>query len=120
MLISTSAALGLSLLRWRPEHILLGLLLISYLLPHIFILSEDRFHLALVPYFAMLAAQVWVGGFREIFLRWRQSQIGKTAVILAICAVALLLMNWEFELFHDAAKIVQLLGPNGNQSYFPY
>src|SRR5215204_6028607 len=35
--ISISAALGLSLLRWRPEHILLGLLLISYLLPHIFI-----------------------------------------------------------------------------------
>src|SRR6185436_20118617 len=90
--ISTYAALGLSFLRWRPEHILLGLLLISYLLPHIFILSEDRFHLALVPYIAMLAAQVWVSGVREISMRWRQSQIGKVAVIFAICAVALLLM----------------------------
>src|SRR5687767_5119995 len=47
VMISTSAALGVSLLRWRPEHILLGLLLISYVVPHIFILSEDRFHLAL-------------------------------------------------------------------------
>ena len=120
VLISTSAALGLSLLLWRPEHILLGLLLISYLLPHVFILSEDRFHLALVPYIAILAAQVWVGGIHEMFMRWRQSQIGKAAVVLAICAAALLLMNWELELVHDAAKIAQLLGPNGNQSYFPY
>ena len=75
--ISTSAALGLSLLRWRPEHILLGLLFISYLLPHIFILSEDRFHLALVPYIAILAAQVWVSGFHEISMRWHQSRAGK-------------------------------------------
>ena len=118
--ISIYGALGLSLLRWRPEHILLGLLLISYLLPHIFILSEDRFHLALVPYIAILAAQVWVSGVHEISMRWRQSQIGKAAVIFAICAVALLLMNWELELFRDAAKIVQLLSPNGNQSHFPY
>ncbi len=118
--ISIYSALGLSLLRWRPEHILLALLLISYLLPHIFILSEDRFHLALMPYIAMLAAQVWVSGSREISMRWRQSQIGKVAVIFAICAAALLLMNWELELFRDAGKIAQLLGPNGNQSYFPY
>ena len=120
VLISTSAALGLSLLRWRPEHILLGLLLTSYLLPHIFILSEDRFHLALVPYIAMLAAEIWVSGVHEISVRWRQSQTGKAAVIFAVCAAALLLMNWELELFHDAAKIAQLLGPNGNQSHFPY
>jgi hypothetical protein len=118
--ISIYAALGLSLLRWRPEHILLGLLLISYLLPHIFILSEDRFHLALVPYIAMLAAQVWVTGFHLISMRWRQSRSGKFVVVFAICAVALLLMNWELELFRDAAKIAQLLSPNGNQSYFPY
>ena len=120
VIISTYAALGLSLLRWRPEHILLGLLLISYLLPHVFILSEDRFHLALVPYIAILAAQVWVNGFHEVSMRWHESPTGKFAVVFAICAAALLLMNWELELFRDAAKIAQLLGPNGNQSYFPY
>src|SRR4030095_15417841 len=49
VIISTSAALGLSFLRWRPEHILLILLFVGYTLPHVFILSEDRFHLALVP-----------------------------------------------------------------------
>ena len=60
--VSASAALGLSFLRWKPEHILLILLFIGYILPHVLILSEDRFHLALIPYLAILAAQVWVNG----------------------------------------------------------
>jgi len=68
----------------------------------------------------MLAAQVSVSGFHEISMRWRQSRSGKFVVVFAICAAVLLFMNWEFELFRDAAKIAQLLGPNGNQSYFPY
>jgi hypothetical protein len=118
--ISTSAALGLSLLRWESEHILLGLLSVSYILPHVFILSEDRFHLALVPYIAILAAQVWVGGSREIPARWRESRMGKVLVAFAIFAVILLVTNWGFELVRDADKITQLLGPHGNESYFPY
>ena len=118
--ISISAALGLSLLRWRPGHILLGLLFISYALPHIFILSEDRFHLALVPYIAILAAQFWVNGFSALSSRWNESLMGKIIVFLAVLAVFLLLINWSWELSRDAGKISQLLGPNGNQSHFPY
>lgn len=120
VLISVSAALGLSLLRWRAEHILLGLLLLGYLLPHVFILSEDRFHLALIPYFAILAAQVWINGFAPHLVHWHESWMGKAAVILAFCIVYLLLTNWGLELVRDADKIAQLLGPTGNQSYFPY
>ena len=118
--ISTSAALGLSLLRWRPEHLLLGLLFISYVLPHVFILSEDRFHLALIPYIAILAAQFWLSDLGVLFARWNESGSGKIVVALAVLAVILLVSNWRFELLHDADKIAQLLGPNGNQSYFPY
>ena len=118
--ISTSAALGLALLHWRPEHTLLGLLFISYILPHVFILSEDRFHLALVPYLAILAAQFWTNGLGFISARWRDSQIGKVLIILLFLCVFLLLMNWGLELTRDWDKIAQLLGPNGNQTYFPY
>jgi len=118
--ISCSAALGLSLLRWKPEHILLGLLFISYTLPHVFILSEDRFHLALVPYLAILAAQFWVNGFSVLSTRWNESLTGKFAVAFAIFAMFLLFLNWGRELYRDADKISQLLGPNGNQSHFPY
>ena len=118
--ISTFAALGLSLLRWKPEHILLGLLFISYILPHVLILSEDRFHLALVPYLAILAAQFWAGGFGTLSARWNASTAGKILVTIGIACVFLLLLNWGLELNRDWDKIAQLLGPNGNKSYFPY
>jgi hypothetical protein len=120
LLTSTLAALGISFLRWRPEHILLVLLLVCYILPHVFILSEDRFHLALVPYIAILAAQVWVNGLSPMIVHWNESRSGKIMGVIAVLAAFLLLANWGFELHRDADKIGQLLGPNGNQSYFPY
>jgi hypothetical protein len=120
VLISISAAFGLAYLRWKPEHILLGLLLIGYILPHVFILSEDRFHLALVPYIAILAAQFWINGFAPLRVRWYESRNGQLIVAIALLAVFLLIINWNVELIRDADKISQLLGPNGNQSYFPY
>jgi hypothetical protein len=120
VVVSLSAALGLVFLRNRPEHILLVLLLIGYLLPHVLILSEDRFHLALVPYLAILATQLWVNGFAPIKMRWHESQAGKLVVVIAVLCAFLLLVNWGFELTRDADKISQLLGRNGNQTYFPY
>ena len=120
VILSVSAALGLASLRWHPEHILLLLLLGGYIFPHVFILSEDRFHLALVPYIAMLAAHAWVQGFAPLRARWMESATGKWIVCLAVLAAVLLVANWSIELIRDADKITQLLGPNGNQSYFPY
>ena len=120
VIISISAAFGLAYLRWKPEHILLILLLVGYILPHVLILSEDRFHLALVPYIAILAAQVWVNGFAPLSVRWYESAVGKMVVSLAIFTAFMLITNWSFELIRDADKISQLLGPHGNQSHFPY
>jgi len=120
VMVSISGALGLSLLRWKPGHILLGLLFISYILPHVFILSEDRFHLALIPFIAILGAQVWVSGLTPLRVYWHESWMGKFMVLFAICVALLLCVNWGYELHRDAAKIAQLLGPTGNQSYFPY
>lgn len=120
VIISISAAFGLAYLRWKPEHILLILLFVGYVLPHVLILSEDRFHLALIPYIAILAAQVWINGFAPLSVRWNESSTGKVVVSLVIFAAFLLIINWGFELIRDADKISQLLGPNGNQSHFPY
>ncbi len=120
VLIATSAMMGLSLLRWKPQTVLLLLLLASYLLPHVFILSEDRFHLALVPYFAILATWCWENGYRGLSVRWNESAYGKLAVTFAALGVALLLTNWGFELLRDADKIAALLGPDGNKTFFPY
>lgn len=120
VVISTSAALGLTFLRWSPQTCLLALLLLCYTIPHVFILAEDRFHLALMPYFAILAAWFWVNGFKALSARWQGSQTGKILLILSILFVALLVTNWGVELTRDWDKIAQLLSPTGNQSYFPY
>jgi len=120
VVISTSAALGLPLLRWKSEHILLGLLFVGYILPHILILSEDRFHLALVPYIAILAAQFWVSGLGSLSVRWGESPIGKILVISSVVILFLLFLNWGIELTRDWDKIAQLLGSTGNETYFPY
>ncbi len=120
VIIASSAAFALSLLRWKPEHILLSLFFLGYIFPHIFILSEDRFHLALVPYIAILGAQFSVNGFDAIIARWRESGSGKALVVLSVICAVLLIANWGLELVRDWDKIAQLLGPTGNQSYFPY
>ncbi len=63
--------IGFSLLKWNSKTALLLLLFIGYLLPHILILSEDRFHLAFIPFLAILAAGFWMGGFQAIAARWQ-------------------------------------------------
>ena len=118
--VSVYACLGLSLLKWNSETALLLLLLTFYLLPHVFILAEDRFHLALIPFFAILAAQFWVVGFQAISARWHESNAGKWMVTLAVLGIFLLFLNWGFELSRDADKIAALLGQDGNKTYYPY
>jgi hypothetical protein len=120
VLVAPSAVLGLGLLRQNPGTNLLLLLLIMYTLPHVLILSEDRFHLVLVPFLAILAARFWSGGWRELGELWKASWTGKWVVPLLVLCVFLLLANWGLELTRDADKITALLGPNGNQTYFPY
>jgi hypothetical protein len=119
-LVSIASAFGTSILKWNSRIILLFLLLFAYLLPHVFILSEDRFHLALIPYLSILAAYFWINGFQSLVLRWSESKHGKFAVVLAGSIVFLLVLNWGFELSRDADKISALLGPDGNQTHFPY
>ena len=99
---------------------LLWLLMFGYLLPHLFIISEERFHLTLVPIIAILAARAWTGGWQSLTQRWNESRLGKLAVILAVCIAVLLLLSWGLELAHEADKIAALLGSNGNHTYFPY
>lgn len=114
VLVSLSAVFGAVLLPYRPQTILLVLLFVGYLLPHIFILSEERFHLTLIPFFAVCAANLWVNGFGALKSRPR------SAVLTASFVVLLLLLNWGFELARDWHILAQMLGTNGNQLYLPY
>lgn len=118
--LSISGVLGLVMTRWSPQLTLLTLLVIGYILPHLFIISEERFHLTLVPVIAILAARFWAGGLAEFSLLWRRSRTGKLLAAFAVFGVLLLLFNWGLELTRDWDKIAQLLGPTGNKTYFPY
>ncbi len=114
VIISLSAAFGAALLPKGPELILLALLLLGYLLPHVFILSEERFHLTLIPFLAICAANLWVYGFHALKSR------GRLVLLIACLVAVLLIVNWGFELSRDGPILVQMLGPNGNQLYLPY
>jgi len=119
VLVSTFGAFGLALARWRKETLLLTLFLIGYITPHLFIIAEDRFHLATVPFLAILAAYCWTGGWSDLRVRW-QTRSGRVAILLASLAIVLLFTNWGLELWRDGGKLIQLFGPNGNRTYFPY
>lgn len=120
VIVAASAPLGLALLRSGAKATLVWLLLGAYLLPHVLILSEDRFHLALVPLLAVLAAHAWSGGLLALRERWAGSRSGRFALLLAGLAVLLLFLNWGGELWRDWEKLVQLFGPHGNRLYWPY
>jgi len=120
VIVGISGFLGVSFVSWVPQHQLWFLLVSGYLLPHILILAEDRFHLVLVPLLAILAAQLWTQGYTGLRLRWHDSGEGKLFIILGSILAILLIVNWGWELIRDWDKIAQLLSPNGNQTYFPY
>ena len=118
--VSTSGVAGLALTHWRKETWLMALFFAGYITPHLLIIAEDRFHLTIVPYLAILAAQSWTGGWSSIRQRWAGSKAGKVVLILASAAILLLLANWGLELWRDADKLALLFCPNGNQAYFSY
>ena len=114
IIVSLSAAFGWALLPRRPETLLLLLLFAGYLLPHVFILSEERFHLTLVPFFAIAAAAFWERGWAV--LRTRSPWVIAACALLAI----LLLLNWGLQLGENWHTLLAMLGPAGNQIYLPY
>ncbi len=119
MILSASAVMGLAIMRWNRLTTLLALLIGGYITPHLLIIAEDRFHLAMVPFFAILAAFCWTGGWGDIKGRWQTTQ-GKVAICLAVLVMVLLFANWGWEIWRDGAKLAQLLGPGGNQTYYSY
>jgi hypothetical protein len=118
MVITCGAVLSLPVLKWNKTQVLAAIFIFGYLAPHLLLLSEPRFHLALVPFFAVYAAHVWVQ--RRAILAASASPKRHWKLALAVGLVALLVFNWGFELWSDAEAMKLLFGPEGNQTYFPY
>lgn len=114
VLLSILSVFGILSLKKSHQTNLLLLLFVCYLIPHVFILSEDRFHLALIPYFAILASYgfVLISAKELNFKRWQ--------TVIFIILICLLVLNWGLELNRDAEKIAILFSPTGNTAGFPY
>lgn len=119
VIVSLSSIMGLVLIKWDRSNVILGILLVGYLIPHILILAEDRFHLALVPLLAIFASIFWEGGRTNIIEKWKNRN-GKYAIMCALLVLSLLIANWSLELYRDREMLVMLFGPNGNITYLPY
>lgn len=110
------AVLGYTALGRSPQMDLQNLLLLAYIFPHVLILAEDRFHLAVIPFFAIMASYAIIL-IRE--KRYRQITSPRSW-LLAAALIFLLVLNWGLELHRDADKISAILGPDGNKTFFPY
>lgn len=114
VLLSILSVFGILSLKKSHQTNLLLLLFVCYLLPHVFILSEDRFHLALIPYFAILASYGYT------LISAKELNFKKRQTVVSIVLICLLFLNWGLELNRDAEKIAILLSPTGNTAGFPY
>jgi hypothetical protein len=114
--ISLAACFALPKLVGNPASGLLLMLLIGYLLPHVLILSEDRFHLAWIPVLAVLAPIGW----QSLRDRPRLPEPGYRLLPGSWVLACLLVINWIFELVRDYPKLALILGPDGHRTFLPY
>jgi hypothetical protein len=117
-LVTTSVALGLPFLKWRKEPLLVMAVCFGYFAPHLLLLAEPRFHLALVTFLSVFAAYTWVN-FPEIRAQMRRRE-NWWKLLIAATLVALLWFNWGQELYKDLDKLIPLFGPGGNKTSYPY
>jgi hypothetical protein len=100
---------------WVPS-----ILLAWYIGVHVLIMAEERFHLALIPMLAALAARgldrfpLIRDGLRAGHRRARLV-IGATVLL-----VSLAMANWGLELARNAGRLAILFGPGGSSAHFNY
>jgi len=117
VIITSLAAFGCTFARWTKEMACVVLLMIGYIAPHLLIIAEDRFHLALVPFLAILAAYAWM---HRAEILYPHSPQARRALLGGAVLAALLFLNWGLELSRDANMLAALFGPNGNTLGLPY
>jgi hypothetical protein len=114
--IATLGAAAIPFIPVNKERLLVYLLILAYLAPHLILIAEDRFHMALVPMIAVLAGYAWYN--RDQLLA--AARANHVQLALAVVLVGLLWLNWGAELWRDADKLALLFGPNGNHAGFSY
>jgi 4-amino-4-deoxy-L-arabinose transferase-like glycosyltransferase len=118
VLLVPAAAFGGSVAPRSNTKTLIGLFLLAYVTPHLLLLAEERFHMVIVPFLAVLAAAA-VRRRRELLASLRAPG-GWRTWLPPVMITLLLLFNWGYELWSDSARLTALFAPGGNETYFPY
>jgi 4-amino-4-deoxy-L-arabinose transferase-like glycosyltransferase len=106
------------------DKTLVYLLLVYLVGIHVLIMAEPRFHLVMVPFLAVFAAQ-GVRALRSASGDLRDSDAvvrrnARWGLALTAALIALLLVNWAYELNVDLDKLRLLFSPGGNTARFTY
>ena len=111
--------LGFLMHRDRNAIILTLGLILTYTIPHLLIIAEPRFHLALLPFLLPYAARGWRNrnAIRPFFSSPTFTKRQRTLLIL-IWATLLLLVVWNLSLHWDT--LMQIMGPNGHDLHLTY
>ncbi len=100
------------------DKVLVYLLFVYFVGIHVLIMAEPRFHLVLVPFLAIFAVQGAM-----TLLRGRHLIAGQDArwrLTLCMLVMALLVLNWMYELNVDVDKLGLIFSPGGNIARFTY
>jgi hypothetical protein len=111
--------LGLAMAQRR--YTLLGLaFIIGYTAPHLFVLAEPRFHLALLPVMVSFAAKGWMERREGIQrLKRRVPRYYHKIVVFSILSGFVIIL-WISDFLGKWSTFVAFMGPNGNQLFMPY
>ncbi|PKO23265.1 MAG: hypothetical protein CVU38_05045 [Chloroflexi bacterium HGW-Chloroflexi-1] len=103
---------------YPPAVWLIVALAIGYALPHLFVLAEPRFHLALVPILSPFAMWGWA---RRRGMINVLTVLGKSrSDMAALVALGISLALWVWGFAMNWSKLVALMGPDGHRLYLPY
>jgi 4-amino-4-deoxy-L-arabinose transferase-like glycosyltransferase len=112
------SVVGMSFSDITKDRVLIYLLVLYFIGIHMLIMAEPRFHLVLVPFLAIFAVQgarTLLQG-RDIAVR----QDTRWRLMWCLMVIALLVLNWGYELNVDMDKLRLIFSPGGNMARFTY
>lgn len=115
--VGIGAILGLPSAPQRPAAWLMLALLVGYALPHLLIIAEPRFHLAIIPVLIPFSAWGWSRP-REISKLIRRQ--ADPSIWLARLAFIMLIGLWVWYFAMNWARLLAILGPEGNELFLSY
>ncbi|HEX9012306.1 MAG TPA: hypothetical protein VF813_02275, partial [Anaerolineaceae bacterium] len=117
ILVALLTPLGMLVAPGRRAAWLVAALLVGYTLPHLLVIAEPRFHLALVPVMIPAAAVAWSRR-RELAQRWLSSP--SAWAWAARLSPVLLTLLWIWGMGANWPRIIEILGPGGNHARWSY